>query len=179
MQFMRQQKIGLFSQSQVYVTDICEPLNILEFLDNQVNQNQSHPLKLENLKISNKSNQKENSHQIIREIKQSPYGSGWANKVLGKQFGVQLSQITQRKKAKWIIKKLKPSESNDNSKQQNSRLINDIKSHEEGQKKTASKSNDRRFDKIIKGHQKSFSGFRYSLPTFDINFFDKIDQYNL
>ncbi|CAD8174131.1 unnamed protein product [Paramecium octaurelia] len=175
---MRQQKVGLFSQSQVYVKDICEPLNILEFLDDQVNQNLGHPLKLENLKISNKSCQKENSHQIKREIKQSPYGSGWANKVLEKQFGVQLSQITQRKQPKWILKKLKPSDSND-SKQQNSRLINDIKSQEEGQRKTASKSNERRFDKIIKGHQKSFSGVRYSLPNFDINFFDKIDQQNL
>ncbi|CAD8174008.1 unnamed protein product [Paramecium pentaurelia] len=176
---MRQQNVGLFSQSQLYVKELCEPVNILEFLDDQVNQSINHSIKLENYKISNKSNKKENSRQIKREIKQNPYVSDWVNKILEKQFGVQLSQITQRNNQKWIIKRLKPSKSNDNTRYQHSRLIHDIKSQEEGQRKTASKSNSRRLDKIIKDYQQSFSGIRYPLPTYDIISLDKIDQQNL
>ncbi|CAD8066159.1 unnamed protein product [Paramecium sonneborni] len=176
---MSLQKHGIFFQSQLYVTELCEPLNILEFLDDQVNQSMSHSLKPQDQELQNKSKQKDNLHKINREIKQNPYGSRWANKVLEKQFGVYLSQIQQRQRPKWIIKKLKPAESIDNKNQKNSRSINDIKSEEKLNRQTISKSNSRRIDRIVQNYRQSFSGIRQPLPALDDNYFVKLDQFNL
>ncbi|CAK64220.1 unnamed protein product (macronuclear) [Paramecium tetraurelia] len=126
---MRQQKDGLFCQSQLYVKELCESLNVLEFLDDQANLSISQSFQPENQQLSNKGNKNENltKSRPQAEIKQNPYGSEWANKVLETQFGVHLSQITQRKRPKWIIKKLKPVENDDNNEKQHSRLINVLK----------------------------------------------------
>ncbi|CAD8149481.1 unnamed protein product [Paramecium octaurelia] len=175
---MRQQKDGLFSQSQLYVKELCESLNVLEFLDDQANLSITQSSQPENLQMSNKSNKNENLTKINREIKQNPYGSEWANKVLETQFGVHLSQITLRKRPKWIIKKLKPVENDDNNEKQHSRLINDIKTQERLYRKTTSKSNNREVDNKVKNYRQSFSRLRQPLPTFGINFVQKLDQCN-
>ncbi|CAD8103446.1 unnamed protein product [Paramecium primaurelia] len=176
---MRQQKDGLFFQCQLYVQELCEPLNILELLDDQANQSISHSTKPENLEISNKTNKNDSSTKINREAKQNPYGSEWANKVLEKQFGVHLSQITQKKRPKWIIKKLKPAECNDIKEKSHSRMIYGIKTQEKLSRQIASKSNSRGRDIIVKNYGQSFSRRRQPLPTFDINFLYKLDQQNL
>ncbi|CAD8072556.1 unnamed protein product [Paramecium sonneborni] len=176
---MTQQIDSLFFKSQLFITEICEPLNILEFLDDQVKQSLSYSQKPENLEQSNQCNIKDNQHKIIREIKQNPYGSGWANNILEKQFGVYLSQISQKNRPKWIIKKLKHAESHDNKKQKNSRRIIDIKSEEKLKRQNAFKSNNRRIDKIVQDYRQSFNGLRQPLPSCNVNFFVKLDQYNL
>ncbi|CAD8176675.1 unnamed protein product [Paramecium octaurelia] len=112
---------------------------------------------------------------VHRETKKNPYGSGWANKVLEKQFGVHLSQITQRTGPKWIIKKLKPAEANDYKEFHRPRLVKDFLSQEKKTRQTASKSYRRRIDKNYQEQKQSLNGISIFDPNFQIN----SQQYNL
>ncbi|CAK79497.1 unnamed protein product (macronuclear) [Paramecium tetraurelia] len=174
---MKQQSDNLFFQSQLYIVVLNEPLTILQFLENNENENQKQASYQDKLEISNKSERKENSnksrHQLER--RKNPYGSGWANKVLEKQFGVHLSQITQRAGPRWVIKKLKPVEANDQKEFDRPRLVKDFLSQEKKTRQTTSKSYRRRIDKNYKEQKQSFNGTSIFDPNFQIN----LQQYNL
>lgn len=43
----------------------------------------------------------------------NPYKSDWASNVLKDQFKVELTQVSQRYGTKWVVKKLKENESNE------------------------------------------------------------------
>ncbi|CAD8167019.1 unnamed protein product [Paramecium pentaurelia] len=172
---MKQQRDSLFFQSQLYVAELSEPLTILQFLEKDEIESQKQSSHHDKLEISNKSDKKENSNKIHRETKKNPYGSGWANKVLEKQFGVHLQQIAQRTGPKWIIKKLKPVETNDQKEFEHPRLMKDFLSQEKKIRQTASKSYRRRIEKNVQEQKQSFN----EIPLFDPNFQINLQQYNL
>ncbi|CAD8164563.1 unnamed protein product [Paramecium pentaurelia] len=172
---LSQQGDSLFFQSQLYVAELSDPLTILQFLGNDEFESQKQSSHEDKLEISNKSEQKVNSNKILRETKKNPYGSSWANKVLEKQFGVHLQQIAQRTGPKWIIKKLKPVETNDQKEFEHLRLVKDFRSQEKKIRQTASKSYRKRIDKNFKDQKQSFNG----IPIYDPNFQIKLQQYNL
>ncbi|CAD8160923.1 unnamed protein product [Paramecium octaurelia] len=172
---MKQQRDSLFLQSQLYVALLDEPLTIVQFLENDELESLRESSHLDNLEISNKSEKQVISNKILRETKKNPYGAGWANKVLEKQFGIHLQQIAQRTGPKWIIKKLKPAETKDKKEIEHLPLVKDIRSQEKKIRQTASKSYRRRIEKNYQDQKSSFNG----VPIFDPNFQIKLQQYNL
>ncbi|CAD8065105.1 unnamed protein product [Paramecium primaurelia] len=174
---MKQQGDSLFFQSQLYVAELSDPLTILQFLGNDEFESQKQSSHEDKLEISNKSEKKVNSNKsrLQLETKKNPYGSSWANKVLEKQFGVHLQQIAQRTGPKWIIKKLKPVETNDQKEFEHLRLVKDFRSQEKKIRQTASKSYRKRIDKNFQDQKQSFNG----IPIYDPNFQIKLQQYNL
>ncbi|CAD8087952.1 unnamed protein product [Paramecium sonneborni] len=142
---------------------------IVKVRNNQVIQkNQKSQIKVIRKRIQTK-------FIVQRDKKQNPYGANWANKVLEKQFGVHLQQITQRTGPKWIIKKLKPVETYNQKEFEHPRLVKDLISQEKKIRQAASQSQRKRIDKNIQDQKQSFNGN----PIFDPNFQNKLQQHNL
>ncbi|CAK74794.1 unnamed protein product (macronuclear) [Paramecium tetraurelia] len=174
---MKQQRDSLFFQSQLYVAVLSEHQTILQFLENDELESQKQSIHQDSLEISIKNEKKviSNKSRLQLETKKNPYGSGWANKVLEKQFGVHLQQVAQRTGPKWIIKKLKPAETNDQKEFEHLPTVKDVRSQEKKIRQTASRSYRRRIEKNIQDQKQSFNG----VPIFDPNFQIKLHQYNL
>ncbi|CAK89781.1 unnamed protein product (macronuclear) [Paramecium tetraurelia] len=90
--------------------------------------------------------------------KKDPYGSDWAQGILAKQFGVQITQGSQNLSPKWIIKKVQPLDFQLNNAMIDSKVAKDFKSQEKLFRQTATESHRKRLGKVIKQYQQSFNG---------------------
>ncbi|CAD8181386.1 unnamed protein product [Paramecium pentaurelia] len=114
---------------------------------------------------------------VNRPQKKEPYGSDWAQGILAKQFGVQITQGSQTLSPKWIIKKVQPIEFSQNNALIDPKIAKDFKSQEKLFRQTATESHRKRLGKVIKQYQQSFNGqispqhqqaqfnYQYKLPS--------------
>ncbi|CAD8152204.1 unnamed protein product [Paramecium octaurelia] len=105
--------------------------------------------------------------------KKDPYGSDWAQGILAKQFGVQISQGSQNLSPKWIIKKVQPLEFPQNNVLTDPKIAKDFKSQEKLFRQTATESHRKRLGKLIKQYQQSFNGQISPQPQLAL-----LNQYN-
>ncbi|CAD8080718.1 unnamed protein product [Paramecium primaurelia] len=172
---MKQQKDGLFIQSSQFVAESCEPLSIMDYCYEENQEIQPKTLKTEKLEKIEMT--KEKSIRINRPQKKEPYGSDWAQGILAKQFGVQITQGSQTLSPKWIIKKVQPIEFSQNNALIDPKIAKDFKSQEKLFRQTATESHRKRLGKVIKQYQQSFNGqispqnqqaqfnYQYKLPS--------------
>ncbi|CAD8093700.1 unnamed protein product [Paramecium sonneborni] len=144
---MKQQKDGLFFQSSLYVAELCEPLSIMDYCNEDNYEIQPKILKTEKLEKIEKP--KEKSNRINHPQKKDPYRCDWAQGILAKQFGIQISQGSQNQSPKWTLKK--------NNTLIDPKIAKEFKSQEKLFRQTASDSHRKRLDKVIKSYQQTFN----------------------
>ncbi|CAD8101179.1 unnamed protein product [Paramecium sonneborni] len=154
---MNQQKDGLFFQSSLFVAELCEPLSIMDYWYEDENKEiQPKIMKIEKLEKIEKPKIK--SQRINRSQKKDPYGSDWAQGILAKQFGVQISQGSQNQSPKWTIKKIQPLDFSQNNASINPKIAKESKTQEKLFRQTATESHRKRLGHVIKQYQQSFNG---------------------
>lgn len=66
---MKQQKDSLFFQSQLYVAELCEAMNVMEFIgEAEQQENRKESSKIEKLEFSNKSDNHDNSNKSSKQL---------------------------------------------------------------------------------------------------------------
>ncbi|CAK87405.1 unnamed protein product (macronuclear) [Paramecium tetraurelia] len=172
---MKQQKDEIFFQSSLFVAQLCEPLSILEYLSQGNQEIQEKPLKTE--KLEKIEQPKGRSNRIIHPQKKDPYGSDWAQGILAKQFGVQITQGSSNLSPKWRLKKVQPLDFSQNVALLDPKTAKDFKTQEKLFRQTASESHRKRVGRVIKQYQQSFNGqipaqqqqgqllYQYKLPS--------------
>ncbi|CAD8186594.1 unnamed protein product [Paramecium octaurelia] len=153
---MKQQKDEIFKQSSLFVTQLCEPLSILEYLSEDNQEIQEKPLKTE--KLQNIEQPKGRSNRSNHPQKKDPYGSDWAQRILTKQFGVQIAQGSSNLSPKWILKKVKPLDFSQNVALLDPKTLKDIKTQEKLFRQTATESHRKRVGRVLKQYQQQFNG---------------------
>ncbi|KAM3147626.1 hypothetical protein pb186bvf_000433 [Paramecium bursaria] len=162
-----------FKECQMYVADLADPLTLVEFLEDIT------PIRItKQLEPLNKTQQMNPKPPKTA----NPYQSDWANTILKEQFQVEVQMVSQRNGTKWVIKKLKDSDSAESEPKMSRQ---EMKSQEKLFSHTASQSNRKKLTKFINQYRKSYNGsiiekkpkqrsdlFEYitPMPIFDINF---------
>ncbi|CAD8187010.1 unnamed protein product [Paramecium pentaurelia] len=157
---MKQQKDGIFYQSSQFKAEFCEPLSILDYWSQENQEIQSQNLKTEQLEKIEKP--KERLNRINHPQKKDPYGSEWAQQILAKQFGVQITEGSSNLSPKWTLKKVQPLEFSQYNGQIDPKIAKDFKSQEKLFRLTATENHRRRLDIVIKKYKQSFNG---QIPT--------------